>query len=88
MVVCASVVTGDAQRLPAASVLAAGTALGAWYAVDSVVGEGALSQLVALAAGLGAGGAVYLGAVRALGLRELEALLLLRARRDDGSDER
>jgi putative peptidoglycan lipid II flippase len=80
--------TGAVVRITAASVLAAGVAFGAWYGVDAVVGEGALSQLVALAAGLGAGGVVYLGAVRALGLRELEALLLLRARRDETSNER
>jgi putative peptidoglycan lipid II flippase len=79
---------GAVVRITAASLLAAGVALGAWYAVDAVVGDGALSQLVALAAGLGAGGLAYLGAVRALGLRELEALLLLRARRDETSTER
>jgi putative peptidoglycan lipid II flippase len=79
---------GAVVRITAASLLAAGVALGAWYGVDAVVGEGALSQLVALAAGLGAGGLAYLGAVRALGLRELEALLLLRARRDETSSER
>ncbi len=79
---------GAVLRITAASVLAAGVALGAWYGVDAIVGDGALSQLVALAAGLGAGGVAYLGAVRVLGLRELEALLLLRARRDETSTER
>ena len=33
-------------------------------------------------------GLAYLGAARALGLRELEALLLLRARRDDTPETR
>ena len=79
---------GAVLRIGAASVLAAAVALGAWYGVDSAVGEGALGQLLALAAGLGAAGIAYLVTVHALGLSELEALLLLRARRDDEPDER
>jgi putative peptidoglycan lipid II flippase len=79
---------GAVLRIGAASVLAAAVALGAWYGVDAAVGEGALGQLLALAAGLGAAGIAYLVTVRALGLSELEALLLLRARRDDEPDER
>jgi hypothetical protein len=44
--------------------------------------------MASLGAGLAVGGLVYVGLARALGLRELEALLLLRARRDDPSDQR
>ena len=47
---------------------------------------GVVAQLVSLGAGLAVGGLVYLALARALGLRELEALLLLRARRDEPSD--
>jgi hypothetical protein len=54
-----------------------------WYGVDHVVGEGFVAELVSLGVGLGLGGLAYLGLARALGLRELEALLLLRARRDE-----
>jgi putative peptidoglycan lipid II flippase len=73
-------------RVLAASILAAGAALGAWYLLDSWLGRGTGAQLVSLGSALALGGLAYLGAARALGLRELEALLLLRARRDDSSD--
>src|SRR5262249_14295596 len=79
---------GAVLRITAAGVLAAGAALGVWYPLDRVLGDGALGQLVSLGAGLAVGAVVYLGVVRALGLRELEALLLLRPRRDEPSDER
>ena len=42
-----------------------------------------MAQLLSLGAGFAVAGLAYVGAARALGLRELEALLLLRARRDD-----
>ena len=51
-------------------------------------GESVLAQLVSLGAAFVAGGLVYVGAARALGLRELEALLLLRAQRSEPSDQR
>ena len=75
-------------RVTLCSVVAAGLAYVGWYAVDAPVGNGFLAQLLALAVGIGLGGLAYLGLARALGLRELEALLLLRTRRDDTSDER
>ena len=52
------------------------------------LGGGLVAQLVSLGAAFAVGGLVYVALGRALGLRELEALLLLRARRDEPSDER
>jgi putative peptidoglycan lipid II flippase len=68
-------------RVTLASVAAAGLAYAAWYAVDAVVGEGFVAQAVSLGVALAVAGLVYVGLARALGLRELEALLLLRAPR-------
>jgi putative peptidoglycan lipid II flippase len=79
---------GVVLRIAAASVLAAAAAFVAWYALDAWLGEAALAQIVSLGAGFAAGGSVYVGASRALGLRELEALLLLRAQRSEPSDQR
>jgi len=53
-----------------------------------VLGESVVAQLLSLGAALVVGGLAYVGLARALGLRELEALLLLRARRDDSSEQR
>jgi len=47
-----------------------------------------IAQLVSLGAGFAVAAIVYLGIARALGLRELEALLLLRAQRPEASDQR
>jgi putative peptidoglycan lipid II flippase len=69
-------------RVLAASVLAAGAAFGAWYALDAWLGRELVAQVVSLGCAFLAGGLVYLATARALGLRELEALLLLRASRD------
>jgi putative peptidoglycan lipid II flippase len=74
---------GVVGRIAGAGAVAAGVAYAGWYGVDHVVGEGFVAQLVSLGVGLGLGGLAYLGLARALGLRELEALLLLRARRDE-----
>ena len=75
-------------RVFVAAAVSAGLAFAAWYGLDELLGRGFVAQLVSLGAAFGVGGLVYLGLARALGLRELEALLLLRARRDDPSDER
>jgi putative peptidoglycan lipid II flippase len=75
-------------RVTVCSALAAGLAFATWYGLDAALGDGLVGQLVSLGVALAVGGAVYLGAARVLGLRELEALLLLRSRRDDPSDER
>jgi putative peptidoglycan lipid II flippase len=70
-------------RVTVCSVVAAGISFAVWYGADSLLGEGILAQLVSLGAGFAVAGLAYVGAARALGLRELEALLLLRARRED-----
>ena len=75
-------------RVVFAGVLAAAAAFGTWYGLDALLGESVLAQIVSLGAGFAAGGLVYVGGARALGLRELEALLLLRARREDSPGER
>ena len=79
---------GVVGRIAVAAALAAGASYGAWRGLDSVLGTGLLAQLLALGAGFAAAGLVYVALARALGLRELEALLLLRARRDEPSDPR
>ena len=75
-------------RVVFAGVLAAVAAFGTWYGLDALLGESLLAQIVSLGAGFAASGLVYVGGARALGLRELEALLLLRAQREDSPGER
>jgi putative peptidoglycan lipid II flippase len=70
-------------RVTVCSVIAAGLSFAVWYGADSLLGEGTLAQLLSLGAGIAVAGLAYVGAARLLGLRELEALLLLRARRED-----
>jgi putative peptidoglycan lipid II flippase len=70
-------------RVTVCSVIAAGLSFGVWYGLDALLGEGTLAQLVSLGGGFAVAGLGYVGSARALGLRELEALLLLRARRED-----
>jgi putative peptidoglycan lipid II flippase len=65
-------------RVLAASVLAAAAAYAVWYGLDAWLGRDLWAQVLAVGGGLAAAGAVYLGVARVLGLRELEALLLLR----------
>jgi putative peptidoglycan lipid II flippase len=79
---------GVLARVVVAGALAAAAAVGVWYGLDAWLGESLLAQLVSLGAGFAAGGALYLGSARALGLRELETLLLLRAQRSEPSSER
>ena len=73
-------VAGSIARILVASGIAAAAAYGAWWLVDDVAGRDLWAQIVSLAIGLAAGGAVYLGAARLLGVRELEALRALRSR--------
>jgi putative peptidoglycan lipid II flippase len=79
---------GVVVRVAIAGALAAGLAYAAWYGVDTALGDGFGAQLISLGAGFAVAGLVYVGLARALGLRELEALLLLRPRRDEPSNER
>ncbi|MEX2613926.1 MAG: murein biosynthesis integral membrane protein MurJ, partial [Gaiellaceae bacterium] len=74
---------GVVLRIAAAGVLAAAAGFLAWYGLDAWLGRSVGAQLLSLTAGLVVAGLVYAGAARALGVRELEALLLLRARREE-----
>ena len=76
---------GVVARVAVAGAVAAGLAFAAWYGLDRVLGDGLLAQVLSLGAAFAVGGLAYVALARALGLRELEALLLLRARRDDPS---
>jgi len=70
-------------RIVVASAIAAGAAFAVWYGLDEWLGRGTAAQLVSVGAALLTAGLVYAGAARALRIRELEALLLLRARREE-----
>ena len=78
---------GVVARVATAGALSAGFAFVTWYGLDELLGRGLVAQVLSLGAAFAVAGLVYLGLARALGLRELEALLLLRAPRD-ASDER
>jgi putative peptidoglycan lipid II flippase len=67
-------------RILVASAVAAAAAYAVWYGLDALLGRGLGAEVVSVGGGLAAAGLAYLGAARALGIRELEALLLLRAR--------
>ena len=64
-----------AIRISAASALLAAASYGVWRALDGVVGESTIGQIVSLGGGLAAGGALYLGAVLALRVPEARQLL-------------
>jgi putative peptidoglycan lipid II flippase len=74
---------GVVARIALAGGVAAGAAFLLWYGVDDWLGRSVGAQLVAVGSALLTAGVVYAGAARALGIRELEALLLLRARREE-----
>src|SRR5919202_1080702 len=63
----------------AAAVLAA-VSFAVWYPLDRALGRSFGAQLVSLGSALAAGALAYLVSCRLLGVRELEALLSLRAR--------
>jgi putative peptidoglycan lipid II flippase len=65
-------------RIIVASVVAAGVAVGTWWAIDAALGRSTVAQIVSVGLALGAGTVVYLGACRLLGVRELGSLLALR----------
>jgi putative peptidoglycan lipid II flippase len=67
-------------RITAASAVLGAVAFGVWWPLDEALGRGLLAQMVSLGSALAAGGAVYLLVCRALGVREIETLLSLRAR--------
>ncbi len=70
-------------RITLSSMIAAGVAFAVWYGLDEWLGRSTGAQLVSVGSALVASGLVYAGAARVLGIRELEALLLLRARREE-----
>ena len=75
-------------RVVAAGALAAALGLGVWFGFDEWLGRDLAAQIVSLAAGLGVAALVYVGAARVLRVRELDALLLLRAPRPEDVDGR
>ncbi len=74
---------GVVLRIVVAATAAAAAALLVWYGVDALLGKEFLGQVVSVSAGLGVAAVVYVVGSRALGIRELDSLLLLRARRGD-----
>jgi putative peptidoglycan lipid II flippase len=77
------VTAGVVARITVAAAVAAGAGFLAWYGLDAALGRGIVAQLISVGGGLAATAAVYVVAARALGIRELEALLLLRGQRDE-----
>jgi putative peptidoglycan lipid II flippase len=67
-------------RITVAAAALAGASYGVWAGLDDALGRSLGGQLASLGAALCAGLAVYLISCRLLGVRELEALLGLRAR--------
>jgi putative peptidoglycan lipid II flippase len=74
---------GVVLRIAVAAAVAAGVGFAIWYGLDAWLGRALGAQLVSMSGALAAAGLVYAGAARALGIRELEAVLLLRARREE-----
>ncbi|MDQ3895480.1 MAG: murein biosynthesis integral membrane protein MurJ [Actinomycetota bacterium] len=70
----------SAALVAVASVVAASIAFAVWDGLDRALGRGFAAQLVSLGAALAAAVAAYLFSARLLGIRELAALLSLRAR--------
>jgi len=70
----------SALRILGASVPAAGIAFGVWYGLDRALGRDLGAQVLAVGAALVAASGAYVVFCRLLGVRELEALLSLRAR--------
>jgi putative peptidoglycan lipid II flippase len=74
---------GVVLRVAIASAAAALAALAVWYGLEQALGTEFFAQLISVGGGLAAATLTYIGASRALGVRELNTLLLLRARRDE-----
>jgi putative peptidoglycan lipid II flippase len=67
-------------RITAASAALGVVSFVVWWALDDVFGRSFPAQVVSVGGGIAAGGLVYLAACRALGVREMQTLLSLRAR--------
>jgi putative peptidoglycan lipid II flippase len=73
--------TADAtMRITVAAVALAGASYLVWRVLDDMLGRSLGGQIVSVGSALLAGLLVYLGSCRALGVRELDALLALRSR--------
>jgi putative peptidoglycan lipid II flippase len=70
-------------RIAAASALLAAVAFAVWSLLDDALGRSIGAQIVEMAAALGAGLAVYIGALAALRVPELEQIARLVRRRSD-----
>ncbi len=68
-------------RICAAAVLGATIALVVWVVLDDWLGRGLVAQIVSLGSALTVAVLTYLGSAKVLGAEEVNALLLLRARR-------
>jgi putative peptidoglycan lipid II flippase len=74
--------TGNAVvRITIASTAVALVGYAVWWALDDVLGRSLLAQIVSLGSALVAASVAYLAACKALGVREMQALLSLRGRR-------
>ncbi len=74
---------GVILRILAAATGAATAAFLAWYGLDSLLERELPGGLLSVAGGLGAATLAYVAGSRALRIRELDTLLLLRARREE-----
>jgi putative peptidoglycan lipid II flippase len=75
-------------RVVAAGIFAGAAALVVWSGLDAWLSRSLGAEIASLGAALVLSALVYVGLARALRVRELDALLLLRARRSDGPAER
>jgi putative peptidoglycan lipid II flippase len=71
---------GALVRIAAAAGALAIVSYGMWRVLDEVLGRAFPAQVLSVGAAIALGGIVYLAACRALGVREIETLLSLRAR--------
>jgi putative peptidoglycan lipid II flippase len=71
---------GTVGRVTLAGAIVAGVSYGCWRGLDEAFGRAFWAQLISLGTALAAATAVYLGACRALGVREIDTLLALRDR--------
>ena len=67
-------------RILLASAVVAASSFVVWLVLDDLLGRSLLGQLASVGGGLAAGTLAYLGACKALRVRELGALLALRRR--------
>jgi putative peptidoglycan lipid II flippase len=73
-------IASSTARIVVASAAVAAVSYGVWRPLDDALGRSFGAQVVSLGTALAAAGTVYLLACRALGVRELQALLSLRSR--------